>query len=211
MPPDSWEEFLATLNGTPEAKARLERYAALLVEWNAKFNLVADSTLPHLWTRHFLDSAQLLDCDPSLSSPKTVVADIGSGAGFPALVLAILSPAQFHLIESIGKKARFLQHVITELELTNVTLHHDRAENLRDFKADLVTARAVAAIPDLLTLARPLLKPAGVALFLKGKTVAEELTNARRLWDFEVQQFSSRTDPGGLIVRLSKVTKRHGR
>lgn len=211
MSREAWDDFLTTREVSRETRAQLDRYAALLVEWNVRFNLVAESTLPQLWTRHFLDSAQLLDCEPTLASPTTIVADIGSGAGFPALVLAMLSPAHFHAIESIGKKAKFLQYVGDELQLTNVTIHHDRAEALSTLKADIVTARAVAALPELLGLIKPLLKKSGCALLLKGKTIAEELTNAHQLWDFEPQHFSSRTDPSGTIVRLVNLTKRHGR
>lgn len=190
-----------------ETQMRLQRYAGLLVEWNAKFNLVASSTLPQLWTRHMLDSAQLF---PLLPKGTKRLVDLGSGAGFPALVLSILGVPEVHVIESIGKKARFLQAVTDDLGL-NVIVHNARIESVRDVQADVVTARALTALPTLLSLAKPFMGPASSALFLKGEKADAELTEAAKYWTFGVEKHPSLSDPSGMILRINelKVLRKH--
>jgi len=196
------QEFFERFPVSHETRAKLERYAALLVEWSAKLNLVAASTIPHLWQRHFLDSAQLFPLLPPGASREFV--DLGSGAGFPGMVLALMHPARTHLIESVGKKSRFLEAVATELA-PNVVVHNARAEAVRDVKAAIVTARAVTALPTLLSLAKPFLDRDGVCLFLKGEKVDAELTEARKYWTFSVEKKESLSDPSGTILSLRDV------
>ncbi len=197
--------FTAALPVARETMEKLERYAALLVEENEKINLVAASTLPHLWVRHIFDSAQLF---PLLPSPKTVrLVDLGSGAGFPALVLAIMGVGEVHCIESTGKKARFLERVTTELDLP-VTVHQERIEKSKGLKADVVTARALAALPDLLGLAAPFMKKGTCCLFLKGEKADAELTEAQKYWTFKAEKTRSMTSKTGLILRLYDLKAR---
>jgi len=199
----AWE----TLNVSRETFSKLERYEALLREWSGKFNLVAASTLPDLWSRHFLDSAQLW---PLLPPQTRTLVDLGSGAGLPGLVLAIMGVPEVHLIESTGKKATFLSTVATELGL-NVTVHTARIEKVRDLEADVVTARALTALPELMSLAKPFLKKESCALFLKGEKAEAELTGASKYWTFTCQKTPSLTSPSGVVLKISdlKVLRAH--
>lgn len=199
------EEFFIKYPVPRETREKLERYAALLIEWNQKINLVAASTLPALWQRHFEDSAQLLSFLPP-GSHRLV--DLGSGAGFPGMVLAIMGRADVHLIESIGKKARFLSTVAAELA-PNVTVHNERIEKIKTLKADVVTARALTALPELLSLAKPFMGKDSLALFLKGEKADAELTEARKYWTFSVEKKESQTDPSGTILCLRDLKVRH--
>lgn len=200
------QDFLNSYPVSHETIHRLSIYQKLLIEWNEKFNLVAASTLPHIWTRHFSDSAQLMKFIPE--SAKTI-ADMGAGAGFPGLVLAIMAQenrAPFHLyaIESTGKKADFLQTVVDELKL-NVTVRRERIESIRDLKADIITARALKALPELLKYAHYLMHKDTICLFLKGKNVAEELTQAGKYWIFKEETYPSRSDDSGRILVLTDI------
>lgn len=191
----------AALPVSHEAWGVLERYAALLSEWNEKFNLVASSTLPHLWRRHMLDSAQLF---PLLPKGTRRLVDLGSGAGFPALVLAIMGVPEVHVIESTGKKAKFLSVVSEELGL-NVIVHQARIESVRDLEADVVTARAVTSLPLLLSLAKPFMGRASCALFLKGEKADAELTEAAKYWTFSCEKTPSLSDPSGVVLKINEL------
>jgi 16S rRNA (guanine527-N7)-methyltransferase len=193
--------LLGTLEAAPcEAVIhRLRRYAEMVEEKTQHVNLIASSTVPTLWERHVEDSAQLFPLIPK--NAQTLV-DIGSGAGFPGLVLAILGVPEVHLVESIGKKARFLQEVVDTLELENVTVHNTRIEALKGLKADIITARAVTALPKLLSLSAALWKKETCGLFLKGQKVDAELTEAKKYWTFKVTKESSLTDPSGAILKI---------
>ena len=185
---------------------KLEQYEHLLLDWNQKFNLVAESTLPDLWQRHFLDSAQLW---PLLPPSTRLLVDLGSGAGFPGLVLSILGVPEVHLIESIGKKAGFLKEVAQELGL-NVTVHQARIEKVRDLQADVVTARALTALPELLSLAKPFMKKESCCLFLKGEKADAELTSAAKYWTFDCEKTPSLTSPSGRVLKISNLKVLHG-
>ncbi|MDD3182925.1 MAG: 16S rRNA (guanine(527)-N(7))-methyltransferase RsmG [Alphaproteobacteria bacterium] len=201
LPP---EEDLAALSRLPvshEAQRMLMRYAALLVEWNEKFNLVAASTLPHLWRRHMLDSAQLF---PLLPKGTRRLVDLGSGAGFPALVLSIMGVPEVHVIESIGKKANFLSAVVKDLGL-NAIVHHARIESVRELEADVVTARAVTSLPILLSLAKPFMGRNSCALLLKGEKADAELTEAAKYWTFTCDKTPSLSDPSGLVLKINEL------
>ncbi len=203
------EEFQKAADVSRETLGRLERYADCLRRWNRATNLVARGSLADLWRRHMLDSAQLLPLlpDPPAERPRVIV-DLGSGAGFPGLVLAILGAGAVHLVEAHGKKAAFLREAARVAE-TPVTLHHDRIEDLRPFPADVVTARACAALPRLLDYAAPFLRPrpgarsGGTGLFHRGRDFDRELTDARKKWNMRVELMPSRTDPTARILRLN--------
>jgi 16S rRNA (guanine527-N7)-methyltransferase len=191
---------------------RLTRYQEMLISWNEKFNLVSASTIPQIWTRHFLDSAQLMKFIPEKAE---TLADMGSGAGFPGLVLALLAedkkrPLCIHAVEGTGKKADFLRAVIADLGLTAI-VRQERIEEIKDLKADIVTARALKPLPDLLKYASRLMKKDGEGLFLKGKSANEELTQAKKYWIFSAKIYPSLSDDSGrvLVVKnLQYKTKR---
>jgi 16S rRNA (guanine527-N7)-methyltransferase len=200
------DEFAKTINASREAFSKLDRYAELLVEWNQRFNLVSDSTLPRVWSRHFLDCAQLLRHIPEGAKS---LADLGSGAGFPGLVLSILGMRHVKLIESIGKKANFLRTVIEELKL-DATVHQTRIEDMHDMRFDVITARALKPLPQLLELAKPLMKKESLALFLKGQNLAIELTESAKYWRFEYETFPSLSDRSGCVLKITNLTAKSG-
>ncbi|MDX2028511.1 MAG: 16S rRNA (guanine(527)-N(7))-methyltransferase RsmG [Alphaproteobacteria bacterium] len=198
-------EFIDRLKVSHETLRKLDRYAKLLAEWNAKFNLIGEATLQYIWTRHFLDSAQLMRFIPE--GAKTL-ADMGSGAGFPGLVLSIMGFPETHLIESIGKKASFLRTVVGELEL-NVTVHQARIESLPKLKVDILTARALKPLPELLKLSNYLIKKDSLCLFLKGQSIDTELTESARSWTFKSEKHSSLSNPSGCVLIIKDLKPKH--
>lgn len=192
-----------------ETLARLERYAALLAKWTRAINLVGPATLPDLWRRHFLDSAQLMRYlpPPPAGRPRRL-ADLGSGAGFPGLVLAILGAGEIHLVESDRRKAQFLREVSRETA-AGASVHDTRIEELSPLCADCITARALAPLDRLVDYALPHLAPAGALLFLKGAEAAAELTAAQARWSMAGWSMDSDTwpsisDPRGRVLRLTR-------
>jgi 16S rRNA (guanine527-N7)-methyltransferase len=211
--PASRADKAAALALTPvsrETEQRLDRYVDLLREWQAKTNLVAPSTLPNLWTRHISDSLQLLALAPS----GRIWVDLGSGGGFPGIVLAcVLAESQgsmVHLVERNAKKAAFLREA---LRVTNSpgTVHladiEDSVERIRG-AVDCVTARAVAPLHQLIGFAEPLVRRGAKALFLKGQDVEAELTEATKYWNIVPNLHSSRTGGQGWIVELDRIERR---
>ena len=196
-------EILAHLNLPEAALARLGLYAELLVKWQKSINLVGPDTIPSLWRRHFLDSAQLF---PLLPQGIHRLVDMGSGAGFPGLVLALLGAPDVHLIESDARKCAFLREVARVTE-TMVTLHNSRVEKVAPLGADLVTARALAPLDKLLAWAEPHLLPGGHCLFLKGRGAEDELTIAAKEWNIAAQRIASLSDPSGLVLHLKEVRR----
>lgn len=189
-----------------ETSARLDAFAALVLRWTARINLVSrrDATPAGIFERHVKDSLQLLPLIPEGVDRAT---DLGSGGGLPGLVLAIARPEiRFTLIESDRRKAAFLQTAIAELKL-DATVLPARIEQARLDPAPLVTARALAPLPLLLDYAAPLLAPGGVCLFLKGRAVDDELTTAAEGWQMKAERFPSRTDEGAAILRISELSR----
>lgn len=185
--------------------ADLARYQELLATWNAVMNLVGPATLATYWTRHALDSSQLLDLAPGAK----IWADLGAGAGLPGVVLAILlkdTPgATVHLVESMAKRCRFLSEVVTALDLP-AQVHNARAEDLK-LKVEVVTARACAPMTRLLGFSQPYLQRGALGLFLKGQDVASELTEAEKAWTFEADLRPSQSDPRGRIVQVKGLSR----
>jgi len=198
-------EFLDVVGATPTRLAVLDMFRSRLTEANRAMNLVGDSTLADFWGRHFVDSAQLLWVEPS----ALVWADLGSGAGLPGLVLAILLKgrpgARVHLIESMTKRCRFLTEVTEALGLPAV-VHNARAESL-DLKVEVVTARACAPLDRLLTYARPYLARGARGLFLKGAEVEAEIAEARRSWRFKARTTPSLSDPRGRLLSIEELVR----
>ncbi|CAO3449225.1 16S rRNA (guanine(527)-N(7))-methyltransferase RsmG [Azospirillum largimobile] len=186
-----------------ETLDRLIAYEGLLRKWQPKINLVGPSTLPDAWKRHFLDSAQL---HPLLPEGTRVLVDLGSGAGFPGLVLAILGVPQVHLIESDVRKCAFLREVARVCE-ASVTVHTKRIETVTGIEADVVTARALAPLTDLFGWAHPFIGSRGKCLFLKGAALDDELTATTQYWTMDPERFDSRTDPSGTILRVSHLER----
>jgi 16S rRNA (guanine527-N7)-methyltransferase len=200
------EEFAAQTGVSRETLARLKAYADVLADWNARHNLVARSTLPDLWHRHFWDSAQLA---PLVPAGATSLADLGSGAGFPGLVLAAMLPTvAVTLYEATAKKCAFLSAAAERMAL-RVTIENARMEDLPPRPFDVVTARAVAPLPRLLEYAHNFLGPNSVCLFLKGQNVGSELTEALKCWNMKLSQVPSQTDPSGAIVTVRELGLRH--
>lgn len=189
-----------------ETMERLSTYAALLRKWNSRINLVGAATLEDFWSRHALDSAQLW---PLIASGTRDAADFGSGAGFPALVLAILAvegrtDIKFNLIEADNRKAAFLATIIQELELPAI-VHARRLESVDLPSVDLITARAFAPLSEMIVQMYRIRKPDGQALFLKGRTFNKELDDARRLWKFDCRLHPSLTDPDASVVEIGAI------
>jgi 16S rRNA (guanine527-N7)-methyltransferase len=189
-------EFAEAANVSRETLARLEAYLALLAEWNARQNLVSRSSLDGAWKRHIWDSAQLLPLLPN--SIRTLV-DLGSGAGFPALVIAALRPdIRVVLYESIAKKCRFLAEAASALQV-EVDIRNARIEEGPREGFDAVTARACAPLDLLLGYARRFQMPNTVNLFLKGQDVEVELKEATKSWSMDVVKHPSRSGPGTIL------------
>lgn len=200
MPPYGSDEFGAEFFVSRETRERLERLAALLRHWQKTINLVGAKSLSQLWRRHMLDSAQLV---PLIPPEARIMVDLGSGAGFPGLVLAIMLADRrgfrVHLIESDKRKAAFLASAIGEIGAP-AQVHAERIEDFTSFPADVITARGCAPLPKLLGYALRFWQPGTVGLFLKGRHAARELTEARESWTFKAQLTPSRSDPSGTIV-----------
>lgn len=173
----------------------------LLERWQGAVNLVGRSTLADPWRRHILDSAQLLRHLPA--RPGTII-DLGSGAGFPGLVLAILADRDVHLVESDGRKIQFLREARRLLGIA-ARLHHARIEALSAWQAGVVTARALAPLDRLLPLAEPFITRDTRCLFLKSDEVERELTTAARDWHMKVRRHASVSDPRGVVLQLEEI------
>ena len=202
------DDFIARAPISADSVPDYDRWAALLAKWNARINLVAPSTLPDYWTRHALDSAQIV---PLIPDDAMTVMDFGSGAGFPGLSIAIESKAQdtgrhVHLIESAGKKASFLRTVIRELGLP-ATVYSARIEAMDSLQADVITARAFAPLTRLLPLADQHMRPCGQLVLLKGGDVESELAAVAGEWSFTHRSTPSLSDGSGSVLQLSDLIR----
>ena len=193
-----------------ETLARLDRFTRLLLQWQKTTNLIGAATIPHLWTRHIADSLQLLALAPS----ARVWLDLGSGGGFPGLVIACALAgergATVHLIESNAKKAAFLREAVRELDLRAV-VHGERIEHFSlpmGAHVDVITARALAPLSVLFGYVALLLKTGAQALLLKGQDVEAELTEAAKYWTIKADLIPSKTSPEGRIVVLRGLSRR---
>ena len=193
-----------------ETLARLDRFVEFLLPWTQKTNLISRSTIPAIWTRHIADSLQLV----SLAPDAKCWVDLGSGAGFPGLVIACAlanrAGAVVHMVESTGKKAAFLREVVNQIQVPGV-VHAVRIEDfVKNFviRADVVCARALAPLDELLVLAHPILKTGAQGLFPKGQDVEGELTRASKYWNIDAELIPSKTNPDGRIVRVRRLSRR---
>jgi 16S rRNA (guanine527-N7)-methyltransferase len=199
------EEFAACAHVSRETLARLKIYASMLTDWNERHNLVSRSSMNQLWKRHFWDSAQLFDFIPE---DVHSLVDLGSGAGFPALVIAEMlrprSAIRIVLYESVLKKADFLRTVCDQLKLV-AEIRQSRIEESDPEIFDLITARACAPLPKLLAYAQRFWGKRTIALFLKGQNVGVELTEANKSWSMTAQSHPSRSDPTGILLEIREL------
>ena len=196
------------LSVSRETLQKLEAYRVLLQKWNQKINLVAKSTLEQATTRHFLDSFQLLPLIPDEAENSL---DLGSGGGFPGLVCAIVAAElypklHFTLVESDQRKCAFLRTVVRETNC-DVTILNCRIEELEPMQADVVTARALSTLSELLSHSHPHLSPAGKCLFLKGKNHISEVDAARKTWHFDLTAHLSITNCEAAILELKGLSR----
>jgi 16S rRNA (guanine527-N7)-methyltransferase len=230
------QNALAMFDVSRETMARLDRFVELLLVWQRRTNLISPSTIPSLWTRHVADSLQLLQLaeappphppphageDKSIyppprageGRPGSVWLDLGSGGGFPGIVvacaLADVPGTQIHLIESNMKKASFLREAVRETKVPGI-VHAVRIETLvpeLGAAADYVTARALAPLPDLLEMIAPFLKKGAKALLLKGQDLDIELTKATKHWNIEAESVPSKTSKTGRILIVHALSRR---
>ena len=193
---------LALIPVTADTEKRLAIYAELLLKWQKTINLVAASTLPHLWTRHFADSLQVAAAAPD----ARIWVDLGTGGGFPGLITAIVLAdavgARVHLIESDQRKCAFLREVSRETGAA-AEIHVGRIEDIAPAihgPFDAVSARALAPLPQLLRLAEPLLKKGAVGLFLKGQHLEDELTDSVTTRRYKIEMRKSRTSASAHLL-----------
>lgn len=201
------EEFAGASGVSRETLARLKAFVDLLADWNVRHNLVSAASLSQAWRRHIFDSSQLA---PLIPTGATRLVDLGSGAGFPGLVLAILLrerpgfTAVFY--EATGKKCEFLEAAAAAVG-TPVEVRNARIEEASPEIFDVVTARACAPLAKLLTYAQRFQGPDTVNLLLKGQSVDEELTEATKSWKMRVQRHASQSDPSGTILEIRELAR----
>ena len=199
-------EGIAGLNVSRETMVRLETYLELLAKWNPKINLVSKSTLDHAWTRHFVDSAQLLELAPD---DAKIWIDMGSGGGFPGLVIAIIGAElrpglSVTLMESDQRKCAFLRNVLRETGVAAQVLSK-RIEQIDPIGADVISARALAPLPVLLGFAVHHGAPNLTALFPKGESWKSEVEAAEREWRFQHEVWPSKTNPEAVVLRIKEI------
>ena len=200
------ESQWAALGVSRESLMRLEALVSVAAVWQERINLISPSTLPEIWHRHVLDSAQLI---PLLPKNTIRIADLGSGGGFPALVLAAVHAAEIHMFEANAKKVAFMEEALRKMGVTAV-VHRQRLEqniappNMPDVQ--VVTARAFAPLTELLGYAAPFMAKGAKGLFHKGQDVDTELTAAAKAWNITALKHSSLTDSRAVILEVKELT-----
>lgn len=185
-----------------ETQEKLDGYVQLLIKWQARINLISSKTLPEIWHRHILDSAQLVSYLPKTPS---VILDMGSGAGLPGIILAILTRHQLHLVESDSRKIAFMRTALRETG-TSAILHEQRMEAVPALRPDIITARALAPLSQLITLASAQHHEKIEYLFLKGREAKQELTALPACPKMEAECLPSMTDSQASIIRLKPIS-----
>jgi 16S rRNA (guanine527-N7)-methyltransferase len=193
----SYDDFIPYINVSRETFLRLESYANLLEKWQKKINLISPSTVSNIWVRHIIDSAQLVEH----VSENDVIADIGSGAGFPGLVLAVMGIKNMALIESDTRKVAFLKEA-ARVTKTNITVLNQRVESVSLSGFSLITARGFAPLKELLDSLKSTLTDRHNILLLKGKHYKSEIETARKSWSFDYEAFPSITEREGVILSI---------
>jgi len=186
---------------------KLKVYADQLVKWQKKYNLVSNSTLPDIWNRHMLDSLQVSNYIQKYKiedKKKLIITDLGSGTGFPGMVLAIMCVGEVHLIESSTKKCIFLEEIARLLSI-KVKIHNTRIEKVNFWKSQIITARALAPLNKLLSLSFPFFREGAKGIFLKGKNVFSEIKKAKHNWRIQYRTYPSITDATGVVLCVDSV------
>jgi 16S rRNA (guanine527-N7)-methyltransferase len=201
------KDVLERFHVSRESGERLETYASLLLQWQARINLIGASTRDDIWTRHIADALQLL---PLMPEGIRAIADLGSGAGIPGLILAIARPLEAHLFESNLKKNAFLREAARQTS-ADVRIYNIRIEEARfvaeTIKVEAVTARALAPLPKLLDYAAPFLENGAIGYFHKGRDVDAELTEATKSWKVQLEKHPSLTDSRGVILVVKEAQR----
>ena len=192
------------VNVSRETCDKLVAYHDLLLKWQARVNLVSPNSIAEVWTRHFLDSVQLLNHLPSLDIK---LLDIGSGAGFPGMVLAVCGVREVHLAESDQKKITFLKEVARVTE-TNIICHASRVEAITPSMYNVITSRACSALTTLCEYSVPNVSHETLCLFPKGRNYSKEVEDAKLHWSFQLEVAASVSDPEGVLLTLSQLTRR---
>lgn len=201
-------KFSADLsNVSRETKIKLEHYVALLLKWNQKINLISAASEEVIWQRHIADSMQLISLIPPDAKK---IADLGSGAGLPGIILAMMMNQEFFLIERDQRKSAFLIEAARECNIINVNILNEDVQKI-DQKFDVIVARGLANMRELLAMSYPLIMEKSICLFPKGKAYAIELAEAKKHWFFSHQECPSLTDSESRILVISALKKREER
>lgn len=196
-------EFQKICDVPRETMERFICYSEILLKWQKSINLVSNASLADMWRRHFYDSAQLME-HIGADKGRLTILDLGSGAGFPGLVLSILGAGQVHLVEAVGKKCSFMKQIIQKTAIDAI-VHNVRIEDMDVFPVDLITSRACADLEKLINLTSTFRAEQTDCLFLKGEKAEEEIARAARSWNFKAEKFTSKSEEGGIILKLSQI------
>lgn len=202
----TYKDFKVKTDINDERLEKLKTYLNLIKIWQKKFNLISQKSFESIWERHFLDSYQIL----KLIGNKKRILDIGSGAGFPAIVCAICSNNNFDLVEINQKKCNFLNEVKDIIGIKNIFIHHSRIENLKIINNfDYISARAVTSLDKLLKYSFKFYKNGMYCIFLKGKTVSKEIEIAKKKFVFDFKSVNSITNKDGKILLIKNINKKN--
>jgi len=191
-------------NVSRETFDKLSLYVELLKKWQPKINLVSPKTIDEVWSRHILDSVQISPFITETHEKETLLADFGSGAGFPGLILSALGFINVHLVESDQRKTVFLKEVARQCDLP-VTVHNKRIEDTELENISCITARALSSLDQLFTYAVPVLKQGGECYFLKGASVDQEIEEAQKNWNFSFTKRPSLTEQDACILHITDI------
>lgn len=198
------QKIIGGQNVSRETFLALNQFSDLLLKWNNKINLVSKKITPQeLWERHILDSAQLIKYLPE---HKCRIVDFGSGAGFPALIIAIVGGHEVTVVESDQRKCAFMQEAAVQLKLS-IKIINSRIEDVRDIHCDIITARALAPLTKLMEYSENILQENNFMLFLKGQNVVEEIKEASISWDFRHELFPSALNDEGKVIKISNLRR----
>ncbi|MCC3861837.1 16S rRNA (guanine(527)-N(7))-methyltransferase RsmG [Pseudemcibacter aquimaris] len=199
------KEFQQKTDVSRETLEKFITYAEMLDKWQKSINLVSNTTLSDKWLRHFYDSAQLMEMIEPDENRK--ILDLGSGAGFPGLVISLMGAGEVHLVEGVGKKCSFMKQVVRATGM-NAIVHNERIEQMDPFTVDLITSRACADLEKLLDLTSAFIGEKTQCLFLKGEKADQEISDAQKKWQFDVKKTASKSEESGIILELSNIKRK---
>ena len=199
------EEVIERFSINENQNKKIEDFISILKNYNSHTNLVGKSTVDNVWLIHILDSIQIL---PLISHKGLSILDMGSGAGFPGILLSIMGYQNVTLVDSNNKKTKFLDLVKKELNI-NINIKLGRLESFNNVNFDVITSRALANLPKLLTYSQKFIKKNSVLIFLKGKAVNEEIIEAKKKWNFQFIKKQSISDPRGTVLMIKDLLKKN--